>query len=118
MVLKKAEMEFHRDEYYALIGSARQALQQGTHVKAIELAVSSWEYIDGMMQFERRYESKTFDSIEGIDIVLNFAPLLFDFEALDRLQLLLRTQRRIDKHASDDLADKLTQARAVMWNAH
>ena len=84
----------------------------------MELASSSWDHIDGMMQYERKYEDRTFDSIEAIEIVLAYAPLLFDFQVLERLELLLRSQKRIDKHASDDLAGKLSTARATMWSAH
>jgi hypothetical protein len=118
MALKKAEMESHQAEYHALISQTRLALQEGLYAKAVELASSSWDFIDGMMQYERKYEGKEFDSVEGIDIVLEFAPLLFNFQSLDKLELLLKSQRRIDKHASDDLADRLSKARTRMWEAH
>ena len=118
MALKKVDMEYHRGQYHTLTASARAALQDGLYGKAVELAGSAWEHIDGMMQYERKYEDRTFDSIEAIEIVLSYAPLLFDFQVLERLELLLRNQRRIDKHASDDLAGKLSDARAVMWDAY
>src|SRR5438034_11671357 len=114
MPLKKSEMEAHRAAYYALISQAHAAIQQGLVQKAIELASASWEYIDGMMQYERRYESKEFDSVEGIDIVLEYAPLIFDFHILEKMAELLKSQRRIDKNASDDLAAKLDSAKQSM----
>ena len=117
MPLKKSEMEAHRAAYYALI-SARAALQQGLYHKAIDEASASWEYIDGMMQYERRYESKEFESVEGIDIVLEFAPLVFGFQSLEKLDELLRSQRRIDKHSSDDLAARLDSARQSLRDVH
>jgi hypothetical protein len=118
MAFKKTDMEFHRGQYYALVEKARTALDEGLYMEALELAVASWEHIDGMMQYERKYEGAAFETVEGIEIVLAHAPLLFDFQALSRLELLLKSQRRIDKHASDDLAAKLAEARAVMWEAH
>jgi hypothetical protein len=118
MAMKKADMESHRDEYYARISKARSALSQGHYHQAVQFACSSWDFVDGMMQYERKYEDREFKSIEGIDIVLDYAPLLFDVESLDGLETLLRTQRRIDRNASDDLADKLAKARFLMWEAH
>jgi hypothetical protein len=55
MPLKKSEMEAHRAAYYALVSQARAALQSGLFDKAIEAASASWEYIDGMMQYERMF---------------------------------------------------------------
>ena len=118
MAMKKVEMESHRDQYYSRISNARTALEQGLYDKALKLASASWEFVDGMMQFERKYEGKEFDTVEGIEIILDYAPLLFDVESLDKLEVLLRTERRIDKNASEDLAEKLGKARSLMWEAH
>lgn len=114
----KAELEAHRERYHAIISQARTALADGLYSKAVDLASSSWQYVDGMMQYERRYEDEEFDSIEAIDIVLQFAPLLFKSDRLEELASLLKSQRRIDKNASDDLAAKLADARTRMWDAH
>jgi len=118
MAMTKAELERHQAEYYALVTQVRSALQSRRFHLAIELAVSAWPYIDGMMQFERRYESKEFKSIEAIDVVVRLAPLLFDFQCLNKLADLLKAQRRIDKNASADLAANLSNAQALMWEAH
>ena len=37
-----------------------------------KLALSSWDYIDGMMQYERRYNGEEFASIQGIDVILKY----------------------------------------------
>lgn len=114
----KSELEAHRFRYNALISQARAALDDGHYSKAVEIASTSWQYVDGMMQYERRYEEKEFENIEGVDIVLDYAPLLFKFEKLDELDTLLKSQRRIDKNASDDLAAKLADARSRMKDAY
>ncbi|NOT00130.1 MAG: hypothetical protein HOP29_05840 [Phycisphaerales bacterium] len=118
MAMKKAELEAHRDAYHKLMSDAQSALRQGLYREALRRAVDSWPYIDGMMQYERRWEEREFKSVEAIDMVLNVAPLLFDFETLNKMEALFAEYRRIDKFASDDLADRLAQARAFMWDAH
>ncbi len=116
--MTKAEMEAHRAEYHALASRARSAKQAGLYREAVDLAVSSWDHIDGMMRYERTYNDHEVNGLETIKIVLRHAPLLFDFESLDKLEGLLKTQRRIVKNTSDDLAESLAKARALMWEAH
>jgi hypothetical protein len=118
VVMTKAEMEYDRAEYFAWIAKARAEQQKYLFSEAIESAMSSWDHIDGMMQYERKYEGRDVFTIEGIEIVLQYAPLLFDFTRLDKLELLLKTQRRIAKNASDDLANKISEAKLLMWEAH
>jgi hypothetical protein len=118
MALKKGEMQLHKAAYYELIGQARIALQDGDFGTAIQLAMSSWNYISGMLQYERRYEQRTFQSTEAVDIVLTYAPVLLHLEALDRLAVLLKSERGIDRHASDDLAGRLTQSRELLTYIH
>ena len=77
--MKKAEMEDHRAEYQALMSKARSAEREGFCRRAVELALASWDHIDGMMQYERRYENKEFANVQGIEMILKYAPLLFDF---------------------------------------
>jgi hypothetical protein len=116
--MKKVEMEAHRDAYRDLMSRARSAVGDGSYRTAVELALSAWDHIDGMMQYERKYESVDFRSIEAIDIVLKYAPLLLDFKTLDTLDSLLKERRRIEKNTSDSLGDNLGDARSLMWDAH
>ena len=118
MAKTKAEMEEDRERYHGLIAKARLALQGTRFREAVKIASTSWKHIDGMMQFERKYENKEFSNIEAIDIVLEYAPLLFEFTVLDELEALLKAQRKIDRDASDDLADNLSKARDRMRAAH
>ena len=98
--------------------AARAALKDGRYQDAIALAVSSLDYIDGMMQYEKKYDGKEFDSIDSIDLLHRYAPYLFEFEVLDSIEALLKGQRRIEKNTSRDLGDRLDESRTRMWEAH
>ena len=86
--------------------------------EAIDLAVSSFDHVDGMMQFDKKYAGKETTSVASIDFVLQYAPLMFDVESLERLEKLLRSQKRIAKNVSVELGDQLEKARLLMWEAH
>jgi hypothetical protein len=116
--MNKAELEQHHTQYYAVLSETRETLQGGDYKKAVDLAVSSWEHIDGMMQYERKYNGRDSVEVEAIDTVLRFAPLLFDFECLNKLDVLLKGQRRIEKNTSADLTNLRAKARELMWEAH
>jgi hypothetical protein len=118
MAMKKADMEVHREAYYSAIEAAKKSIQEGQYHHAIILAYSSWEYIDGMMQYERRYHKVEFENLVGIDLVLQYAPLLFDYGVLNQLETLLKSQRRIEKNTSQRLSDRLAEARTQMRDAH
>ena len=118
MAMKKAELEDHRDAYFKLVDKINSAGSQGAYDKAIKLAVRSWDHVDGMMQYGRRFEKTEFDNISTIEFVLTYSPLVFHFESLDALEKLLKDQRRIDRNTSENLVGKLDRARAQMWKAH
>jgi hypothetical protein len=97
----------------------RTAHREDDVIKAIKIAVDACEYIDGMMQFEKRFEKREERrSVETIDYVFKYAPLVFDRRSLERVATLLKAQKRIDKIATDDLAKDLAQANELMWSAH
>jgi len=121
--MKKTEMENHKASYHALMGKAKSAERNGHYRTAIKAAVAAWEHVDGMMQYEQKYgfyadQNKAFESISAIEIVLKYAPLLFDLQNLEALGNLLNNFRRIERDTSQDLHDKLDAARARMWNGH
>ena len=100
------------------MAKVRSAQQEGLYSDAVKLALLSWEHIDGMMQHARKYEDREFGSIDAIDVVLKYAPLLFDFQSLRALETLLKNERRIERDTSENLTDNLATARALMWDAH
>lgn len=106
----KAELEEEARRYEILLLQARAALQSGNIPHSIQISVQSWPYIDGMMQYERKYNQREFKSVETIELVLKYAPIIFDTQSLETLEELLKSKKRIDKFASADLADKLATA--------
>jgi len=118
MAMKKADMEAHWSRYQDQIARARTAERRGLIKEALACALASWNHIDGMMQYGRRHKDVEFDSIEGIDMVLAYAPYLLDFRSLDRLEELLRAQRSIDKNTSKSMAGKLADAREQLRQAY
>ena len=111
-------MESHCTQYQTVLTDVRHAIQVCDYKRGIALAVSAWDHIDGMMQFQRKYGGQESVDVEAIDIVLNFAPVLFDFESLDKLDGLLKSQRRIEKNASTKLTNLRAKATQLMWDSH
>lgn len=118
MAKKKSEMEADVAEYRSRMAKARAAEGKGMYRLALDSAVSAWDYIDGMMQYERKYEQRDFDSVDAIDFILRYAPLLLDFRALDKLDELLKAYKRIERDTEADMGQKLADARARMWANH
>ncbi len=71
-----------------------------------------------MIQYERKYEDAIEINVDTIDLVLRYAPLLLHLESLEELETLLKSQRRISKHAPEELPDNLAQAVELLWHAH
>jgi len=116
--MKKAELEQHDNAYQALMYQANTALRSNQYREAIELAVSAWDHIDGMLQFHRKFADKEVAGLQTIDIVLHYAPLLMDFEILDRVETLLHGHKRLTKSTGIDWGSQLRTARATMWECH
>lgn len=116
--MKKAEKEAHQAAYHSLMDKARSAEREGLYRTAVELALESWDHIDGMMQYEHKYEEREFDGISAINTVLKYAPLLLDYRSLDKLEALLKNCRRIEKNTSESLGDRHAKAKEMMWDAH
>lgn len=116
----KSELQADRDRYYEWLTIARNERARGNFGKAIDRSLVAFPYIDGMMQFERKYEprsdaSRDHESIEAIDIVLDYSPYLFRFDAISSVRQLLDKQRRIDRNTTEDLRAKLASATRLMW---
>jgi hypothetical protein len=118
MAMKKAEMVSRCGLYNAAMADARVAEEVGLFGRAVQLALSACDFVDGMMQYERRFEDREFDSVEAIDLVLKYAPVLLDYKSLDAIERLLKTQRRIERDTSADVGEQLAGARRLLWDAH
>lgn len=116
--MKKSELQEHSEEYHRRMQIASTAEANGYYREAIDWAISAWPFIDGMMQFERRYNEKDFYGIDAIDLVLRYAPLILSLEKLDRLDELLRERKRIEKHTEEDVTAKVVAARQQVSQNH
>lgn len=118
MAKKKAELEADRQRYYEFMTLARVAERQGLYREAIGHAMQSWPFIDGMMQFEGKYEERDFHSVDAMDLVFRYAPLLMDIELLSKAADLLKQFKRIERDTDADMGAKLEQAIERAWHAH
>src|SRR5690242_9125656 len=101
--MTKAELEEHWDRYVQHMENAETAVHAGLHRKGLESAVCALDFVDGMMRHAERNESEVFSNVPAIEMILKYSPLLLDVESLDRLGVVLKTQRRIEKKTSDDI---------------
>lgn len=119
MAKTKAELQSDAEAYHRTLSAMRAAHRAAQFLDAIKIAMEACEYIDGMMQFERRFEKRTDrHSVETIDYVLQYAPLVFDHQSLETLAVVLKSQRRIDKNTTAELVEGLQNAYELMWDAH
>jgi hypothetical protein len=116
--MKKSEMEEHHAAYHARMAAARAAEADGLYRAAVDAASAAWDYVDAMMQYERKYLDREFGSVPAIDLVLRYSPLLLDVKRLDALELLLKSRKRIERDTEADMAAKLRDARAKLWENH
>lgn len=122
MAKTKGEMQVDYTNYHRLVAKARSKIKDGHFEEGVRLASNSWAYVDGMMQFERKYLDLGETNVDAIEIVLEYAPFLFEFTVLDELEALLQSNRKIVRNASDDLESRLAHSRTKMsaarrlWN--
>jgi hypothetical protein len=95
---------------------AKEADKQfGSALDHCELA---WQYVNDMMSYKRKHENVGFKNVPCIDLALRLAPLVLRSSTLDALDRVLKEQRSIDKHATDDLAARLTLSRNQLNDAY
>ena len=122
MAKTKGEMQADHPNYHRLVAKARSRIEDGHFEEVVRLASNAWAYVDGMMQFERKYIDLGETNVDAIEIALEYAPFLFEFTVLDELETLLKTNRKVGRNASDDLVSRLAQSRDKMsaarrlWN--
>jgi hypothetical protein len=118
MAMKKAELEAHSEQYASLMKDVRAAEGQGFFELAMKLAEEALEHVDAMMRYEERWNEREFQTVEAVEILLQYAPLLLDGPRLERVGELLKQSRRVEKNTSESLASKLDTARTQLWLCH
>jgi hypothetical protein len=110
MAKTKAELQNDQAEYDRLHAAALAAVGRVDFDAALDHCIDSLKHVDGMMQFEKRWEKRQFHSVETIDLLLRYAPILQRRDCLDALTTILAADRRIDRLATADLAALLLEA--------
>lgn len=118
MAPTKAELAEGRDAYYNLLFQSKTALEKRHYYDALGFASAAMTYVDGMMQFERRFENRTISTIECFDIIVRFAPPLFRLRDLDALAALLASQKRIERNSSTSYLAQVPHARSRLFKAY
>jgi hypothetical protein len=119
MAKNKAQLQWETGHYRAAVEGMQAAHREGKHSEAVAIAAKASEYVDGMMQYERRFESREEPRhIETIRYIFQYAPLVFDKSSLETISELLNSQKRIAKNTAANLANELETATELMWDAH
>lgn len=118
MAMRKEEMAEASEQYAALIDAAGACVGVGLFREALENAVAACDHIDGMLQYARKYEDREFDTIEALDLILAYAPLLLDYRKLNFVEQKLKECRRIERDTKADVRAQLSAARKLLWDAH
>lgn len=116
--MKKADMEYHYECYHALLNEACDFVKSMEIRKALGKAKESWQHIDGMMRYEKKARDRQLRSVASLDLIVRYAPLMFDQNCLDELESLLKASRRIERGAEKSVAAAIDDARTVMWDAY
>src|SRR5262245_41640487 len=114
---KSESLAIAHAEYHALVNRAKDEISRHSYMPALRSIVQAWDHLAQCMEYEQKHEGREFSNIESIDLALKYAPLVFATYVLDKLQSLLKSKRRIDRDASDDLAAMLADARARLDDA-
>jgi hypothetical protein len=119
MAKNKEQLQWETGHYRAAVEDMRAAHRDARYSDAVAIATKGSQYIDGTMQYERRFESRDERKhVETIQYVFQYAPLVFDRASLETVAELLKSQKRIAKNTTADLAAELESATQLMWDAH
>jgi hypothetical protein len=106
----KAELEHADRRYREHCERARHHFAAKEFPDALDNSEKALAFVDGMMQYQRKYMSQEFDSIEAIDIILLVAPALFRQSSIDAIVRLLSTYRRVERNTAANLGQKVDDA--------
>jgi hypothetical protein len=115
--MKNDEMVSHANAYESAMADSRNAQSQHRYRNCVEAAVKSWEHFDGAYQYFRK-QGHIDSMADSFAPVLRYAPLLFDRNSLNELQLLADRRKRADKEGTARLSQNVEEARIRLKLAH
>jgi hypothetical protein len=113
----KAELEWNANTFKTLSQQARGLIAEYNYTRAIEIALQSLQFIDGMIQYERRYNKQENVQQSTLAIILNYAPVIFHYRAIDTLEAYLLSTKRVHKTSDIDWLERIVAARQMMTSA-
>lgn len=116
--MKKGDLAEAKQAYEDAMSRARTHIAAERYSDAVREAVSAWKDVVGMMRYDMKFAEAEFESLECVELVVRYAPLLLDHETLAQLERLLSENRWVERKTSANLAEKLAKARSEMRVAH
>jgi hypothetical protein len=112
----KRELE---DSFHQYRGFCRQAVEAERHhaySDVLQLAGHALPYLRDAIAFQRRYEKIEKPSLKAVDLLLRYAPALFDVGALDQIERWFAGANRVERKLYANLPDQIHSARAELRN--
>ena len=122
--MSRAKARFSEDYevYTGLLTRAQSHIKDRNFREALDSAEESWSRVDGLVQYRSKVQQRETRVIETFDLVLDYAPPLFDWQRLDRLKTLIEEKRGTTKQAvagyppKIDAANVVLQLSRVLWD--
>lgn len=115
--MNRDELENHRANYHARVLLAKDAEREANFIDAVHHAKSAWKFIEGMIDYELKYQEQTVENVDAIELVLQYAPVVFDLSSLTELDAFLKEHPRIARHTRNDFAGDTRVARKMIRQA-
>lgn len=109
-VAKKSELESGWLKYSTIAQKADALLIDGYYNEAIDMSLQSLEHLDFSVQYQQKFLNRNPPVVDTLSHILEFAPLFFRTDALERLASMNKIIRTLEGRTGLPLAAKLISA--------
>lgn len=113
----KGELEWQCNTFQAIATQAIEAQQNHLYSQAIDYALQSFPFIDGMIQYERRYKKTEQINQPTLKLILAFSPVIFRWHSIDQVEVLINTTKRIERNSDIEWRSKIDESRKLLISA-
>lgn len=113
----KLELMAESERFDRIAEAARVVTARYDFRNAVKIALECLPSLLGKLQYEKRYCQNPLPALTPLEIIFNFAPTYFLFQALDTVETHLDEDKRLEKASDHDLRVRLEYARAAMATA-
>lgn len=113
----KAELEWQCNTFNTISSQAELAYTEGKLTVSIDFALQSLQFIDGMIQFEKRFKKSEVIQQPTLKLILVNAPIIFRFQAINDVEEFLNRTKRVEKNSSIDWRKMIEEARRLLDSA-